>query len=254
MRDGNPVKTGDWFCVGQYRRRVTPSLLDLFSKGLSVSSKMLPGRVVPQQWRLYRIRLIERATAEVSVPRLMPVTEDIITQLRSHPDHNQNHLRSGLNFWDHGFRHAYVWLGSEGPLCIEWLLTEADNDRLRTLPNWAGMYRPLSAGQGQLENLFTFSNVRRRGIATQFAYGMYEVARRAGLRDLVTHIYEKNQPANAWAQRTGWRSDGCITRYQLDFPGLRASPMYVHRQNPRSIGERVWSGWLRPSPLPSKSV
>jgi len=124
-------------------------------------------------------------------------------------------------------------MDQEQPLCIQWLLTDTDRPRLRTLDEWAGMYPPLVANVGQVENLYAFSTARRRGVATQFEYALYHEARRVGLRELVTHIHEANAAARGWAERTGWRPYGTITRYQLDVRALGAYAIFLHASNQR---------------------
>jgi GNAT superfamily N-acetyltransferase len=159
----------------------------------------------------------------------MPMSEELITQLRRHPDHESNQVRSGLRWWDHGLRQAFVWKDAEGPVCMQWLVTARDNSKLRTLPVWGGMYPPIGAHVGQIEHLFVFSNVHRVGIAVQFMYAMYDVMRREGLTEVITHIPEDNAPMRALAERLGWTHYGSITRYQLDVPGLRPVSAFLHR-------------------------
>src|SRR5947207_10158540 len=101
-----------------------------------------------------------------------------------------------------------------------------------------GHRRQVDAGRngqvvGQVENLYAFSTARRRGVATQFEYALYHEARRVGLRELVTHIHEANAAARGWAERTGWRPYGTITRYQLDVRALGAYAIFLHASNQR---------------------
>ena len=91
------------------------------------------------------------------------------------------------------------------------------------------MYPPLQGGWGQVENLFAFSTARRRGVATQFEYALYRVARDLGLSGLITHIAEGNQAARGWADRSGWQAYGVIVRYGVDLPLIRSRPLYLHR-------------------------
>jgi ribosomal protein S18 acetylase RimI-like enzyme len=222
--------TDNWVCVGASCWPTSALVLDLFADAVLAPLTSMTGRLTALQWARYRARLADIPSSFISsAPKLTQVTEDIIQALRTHPDRRENQLRSGLEFWNLGLRRAYIWMEPEGPLCIQWLLTEADNAKLRVLPNWAGMYPQLSPGQGQVENLFTFTNVRRRGIATQFAYGMYQAAQQAGLREIVTHIHEHNVAACGWAERTGWHRYGTIIRYQADLPGLRNRELFLHR-------------------------
>ena len=68
---------------------------------------------------------------------------------------------------------------------------------------------------------------RRKGVATQFEYGLCAIARDAGFEDLVTHIHAENAAARGWAERMGWRPYGMITRYQLDLPVLRKYGVFL---------------------------
>jgi GNAT superfamily N-acetyltransferase len=219
----------EWLCVGPFCCEATSVRGASAGAVLRLVRRALRSRVKLERWIRYDIELAHTPPAPAGV-HLTPVTDEIIRALRTHPDHSHNQLRSGFKFWDHGLRHAYIWIGEDGPLCIQWLLTPApDNPRLHTLAEWAGMYPPIPRGQGQVENLFAFSNVRKKGVATQFEYALYEEARRAGIGRLITHIHEANGAARGWAARTGWRAYGTITRYLLDLPGLRGCSVYVHR-------------------------
>jgi hypothetical protein len=221
---------GDWLGLGPYCWEATPFLLAGVTTCLGVVSTAFSERVLTERWIRYRIDLADDLPASPDV-HLTPVTDEIIRALRQHPDHAENQLMSGFKFWDRGLRRAFVWMEQDQPLCIQWLLTNADRSRLRALDEWAGMYPPLVPTVGQVENLFAFSTARRRGVATQFEYALYDEARRAGLRVLVTHIHEANAAARGWAERTGWHPFGTITRYRLDVRGLRAYAVYLHSSN-----------------------
>ncbi len=187
-------------------------------------------RVERSEWVRYRIDLA--ATPDPGPVTLVPVTDEHIASLRAHADREQNQLVSGFRFWDLGLRRALLWLDAGEPVCIQWLLTPEDNPALRALPEWAGLYLPLSPGTGQVENLFTFSSARRRGAATMFEYALYRVAAAAGLRRLVTHIAASNDAANAWARKTGWVVSGSISRWTVDARGIRRLPVCLHREAP----------------------
>ena len=220
----------EWLCVGQYCCRAPLLFRGTVTTCVHLARMAVPERIRIHRWIRYWIDLADTPPVPVDV-RLSPVTDDVIRTLRAHPDLSENQLTSGLRFWDHGLRRAYIWMGQEGPRCIQWLLTSMDNSRLRTLPDWAGMYPPLPPGVGQVENLFTFSSGRRRGVATQFEDALYEEARMAGLRHLITHISEPNTAARGWAARTGWRAYGTIIQCQLHLPGGRARSVFLHRNN-----------------------
>ncbi len=218
----------EWLSVGTTCRPAAPRTLAAAAGALRSLQALVPGRITRQRWVRYRIDLAHTAPPPPDV-RLARLTPEIVAQLRCHPDAAQNQLRSGLRFWDLGLTGAFIWTGEEGPLCMQWLLTPEDNPRLKALAEWAGMYPPLARGCGRVENLFAFSNVRRKGVATLFEYALYEEARRSGLTSLLTHIHESNVSARRWADKTGWQEIGTITRYQLDVPGLRGRSVCLHR-------------------------
>ena len=223
---------GEWLGLGPYCWEATPFFFAGVTTCLGVIGAAFSERVHTQRWIRYRIELADDLPVSPGV-HLTPVTDAIIGALRRHPDHAENQLTSGFRFWDRGLRRAYVWMDQEQPLCIQWLLTDADRPRLRTLDEWAGMYPPLVANVGQVENLYAFSTARRKGVATQFEYALYHEAQRVGLRELVTHIHEANAAARGWAERTGWRPYGTITRYQLDVRALGAYAIFLHANNQR---------------------
>lgn len=218
-----------WLCVGSGRWR-SPVARRLVGAGVGLARAVLPGRTRLQRWIRYWVDLASTPPAPSGV-RLTPVTDEVIAMVAAHPDRAENQVRSALRFWDAGLRHAFIWMEAGSPLCMQWLLTRADGPRLRALGDWAGMYPPLPGRYGQVENLFTFSNVREKGVASRFEYALYHEARRLGLRRLVTHIHQANAGARAWADRTGWRRYGTITRGQIDLPGLRAWSACLHRHD-----------------------
>jgi hypothetical protein len=92
----------------------------------------------------------------------------------------------------------------------------------------------LPRGTGQVDNLFAFAAARFSSVATDFSHALFDEARRAGLHTLVMHIHESHRMLRAWAEETGWRRYGTITRHQLGWPGLLARSVYVHRdETPR---------------------
>lgn len=223
-----PSRPREWICVGTAAWPAAPVVARVTARVGAWGHSLSPERVARERWIRFRITLANLPPTPEGV-RLRPITDNFIQGLAEHVDRDQNQLRSGLRFWEHGLRRAYVWCDESGPLCMQWLLTRADNALLRTLPEWAGMYPPLEAGWGQVENLFAFSTARRKGVATQFEYALYYVARDLGLAGLVTHIAETNEPARGWAARAGWEAFGVIARYRLDLPLVRALPLYLHR-------------------------
>lgn len=227
MSEAQTLVENSWVCMGG-RPWLLPSFAVTFWDGAMRTLGRVTSWVSVDVWVRYHIDLatVSREPSDASLTR---VTDQIIDELRCHPDADQNQLRSGFRFWCHGLRRAFVWCSVEGPLCIQWLLTGSDTTLLRSLPGWAGMYHPLPPGYGQVENLFTFSTARRKGVARQFEYMLYDEARRLGLRGLYTHIHARNSAARAWAQRTEWREFGTIRRYTFDLPGLRPVSCYVHR-------------------------
>jgi GNAT superfamily N-acetyltransferase len=221
----------EWVCAG--RRCMS---------GLSVPGALLTGalerashltsRVTVQRWIRFRAEP-ERVPPAPTDAALTPLSDGLVAYLKKHPDYAQVDFSSGLAFWEHGLRRAFLWIVDEQPLCIQWMFDAHDNAALRRLPVWANMYPPIPPGSAQVEKLWTFSTARQKGIATRFAAAMFAEARRRGFRELLTHIHEANAPARMWAQKTGWEAYGTITRYGVDLPGLRSPHISVstHRHD-----------------------
>src|SRR3989441_1189582 len=183
----------DWVYVGRSGVQAGALLRTCVTAPLDLARAALPARVLVQRWIRYRVDLTGALPPVAPDVRLTRVTDDLVDMLRHHPEEAANQLRSGLRFWDRGLRRAYMWLGEEGPLCIQWLLTEADGARLHRLGDWAGMYPPLPRRTGQVENLYAFAGARKRGVASRFEYALYHEARRLGLAQLVTHIHGRSE-------------------------------------------------------------
>ncbi len=220
------TEQGDWIVAGSAYLRVPRAVVQAAAWLLRGLRALAPSRVEVQEWVRYRVALSSQQHDSQAV--LVPVTEAHIARLRTHPDRDANQLVSGFGHWNRGLRGALLWTEQGEPLCIQWLLTARDNGVLRTLPEWSGLYLPLAEGTGQVENLYTFSSARRKGVATDFEFALYGVARTMGLRTLYTHIAATNEPANAWARKTGWMVSGAITRWLVDVRGARRYPVCLH--------------------------
>ena len=231
-------ETTEWLCFGG-ASCPAPAPVRLAATGvLRLVRAAFPRRVLRQRWIRYRIDVADAPPPAPHV-RLTRVTDPIIGELRLRPDRAETAFKSGLKFWDEGLRRAYIWIGPDGPLCIQWLLLREDRRQLRRLKEWAGLYPPLPRGTGQAENLFAFSAARLASVATDFQYALFDAARRAGLHTLVMHIHESHRVARAWAEAAGWRRFGTITRHLLGWPGLLARSVYVHHdETPRRVVQR----------------
>ena len=217
----------EWLCVGPVCCRARAPLRVAVTGVLRLARAAFPRHVLRQRWVRYEIDLAG-APAPPPHVRLTRVTDSIIGELRQRPDRAETNLKAGLRFWDEGLRRAYIWLGQDGPLCIQWLLLPEHNRQLRRLSDWAGMYPPLPRGMGQVDHLFAFSAARLASVTNDFAYALYDEARRAGVQTLITHIHESHGVARAWAEDAGWRRYGTITRHHLGWPARRTLSVYVH--------------------------
>jgi hypothetical protein len=218
----------DWLCLGRACCRARTPLRLAVTGLLRLARAAFPRHVLRQRWIRYEVDLAATPAAPPHV-HLTRVTDPIIASLRQRPDRAETNFKLGLRFWDEGLRRAYIWISQNGPLCMQWLLLPEDNRQLRRLSEWAGMHPPLPRGTGQVDHLFAFAAARLSSVCTDFAYALYDEARRAGLQTLVTHIHESDRGARAWAEGTGWRRFGTITRHQLGWPGTFARSVYVHR-------------------------
>lgn len=187
-------------------------------------------RLSRDTWIRYRLDLTSYLSADDSPATLTPITAELIDALSRGPWGQQPQVRTANHLWCHGLRGGYVWLQNEKPLCMQWLFSHQDNPLLQELPQWSGMYPPLPADWGQVENLLNLPAGMRYpgGAAGPFAHAMHRLAAKQGMRWLITHIHERNTAAHRWAKRTGWSAYGHIRRYQLDLPLLRNKFLYLH--------------------------
>lgn len=216
-----------WLCSGALQRPLPNWLFRMLTMLSALLSKLAPERVRSDVWIRYRRRVKnEGQSAQI----LSAFSDGTIERLRQHPLRNRDQLRSGLRFWSHGLKTAFIWEEDQEPLCMQWLFLPEDNARIRQMPDWADLYLPLQPGSGQAENIFTFPRGQRRrgGAATEFAHAMFSQAERLGLSQLYTHIHESNLAARRWAERTGWRPYGAIRRYHIDLPWLRNKYWCLH--------------------------
>ena len=226
----------EWLCLGRVCCRARLPLRVGATAVLRLARAAFPRHVLRQRWIRYEIDLADTPPPPPHV-RLTRVTDPIIGELRQRPDRAETNLKAGLRFWDEGLRRAYIWLGADGPLCIQWLLLPEDNRQMRRLSDWSGMYPPLPRGTGQVDHLFAFSAARLASVSTEFAYALYDEARRAGVQTLITHIHESHRVARTWAEGAGWRRYGTITRHHLGWPARRTLSVYVHRDEAPRRGE-----------------
>lgn len=230
--------TTEWLCFGR-TFCPAPAPVRVAATGvLRLARAAFPRRVLRQRWIRYRIDLADTPQPPADV-RLTRVTDPIIGELRRRPDRAETTFKSGLRLWDEGLQRAYIWIGPDGPLCMQWLLLPEDRRHLRRLKEWAGLYPPLPRGTGQADNLFAFAAARLTSVATDFQYALFDEARRAGLQTLVMHIHESHSAARAWAEGAGWRRFGTVTRHHLGWLGVLARSVYVHRdETPRRVVQR----------------
>lgn len=218
----------EWLCVGRTCWKARAPLRWGVTGPLKLARAAFPQRVVQQRWIRYQRDLADTPPPPPSV-RLTRVSDAVIGALRIRPDRAETALKAGLRLWDAGMQRAYVWIGDDGPLCIQWLLTAEDNRRLRRLSEWSGLYPPVPARWGQVDNLFVFAAAQLGSVATCFSYALFEEARATGLRGLITHVPAGNLAARQWAECAGWRRYGTITRYQVGWPPLLVKSVYLHR-------------------------
>ncbi len=222
------LEHADWLCVGAHCWEAPGILLDLISGALDLVATLVGSRLDVQRWARYVIRPADIKLLN-PVPRIVPLTDTMIEQLRVHPDREENQLKSALQWWDHGLRRAYIWMEPQGPIALQCVVTRADAPKLRTLPVWGAMYPLLPEGRGQVENLFAFRSAQGIGVGLRFLNGMCAVEREAGFREVVTHIAETNTAVRSMSERVGWRRYGTSTRYWFDVRGLRGVSVCVHR-------------------------
>jgi hypothetical protein len=206
----------DWVCVRRRAWRGDSQWCRLLYRVLTRLSGAT-SRVRVQRWVRFRLDPADVPLPESGI-RLTPVSEQLLTALRAHPDHADEGFASGLEFWDFGVRDGFVWCEDGQLRCFQWQLSNADTAALRARSPWGDMYPPLAPGTAHQEKMWTFSSSRMKGVASRFALAMFDEARRAGVTTLIAHISETNSAALALVNRTGWKPYGKIERFYVDFP------------------------------------
>lgn len=219
----------NWICTNKHCIPLAPLTAKTINHIGNTVKQVLKNKLKQETWIRYELSLTE-SHASLVRQNIFPITDAVISQLQEHPWQERPQLLAALRYWKHGLRNAYIWKEDEKPLCFQWLFTHRDNPRLRDLPRWAGMYPPLKAHEGQVENLIVLpAGLRYPGrVSILFAHTIFSIAYEYGIRRLITHIHEDNVAAQRWAHRTGWTSYGTIQRYELDVKSLRSRPLYLH--------------------------
>jgi len=215
-----------WICTKSFVWELPSSLVVLAADFVGAFSRLVKPASC-SEWACYTISVKSPEDPPQEV-QLQPVSEDMIIALQNHVESDENQLKSGLRFWRNGMHQAYIWMEGNEPLCIQWLLTSKDNEKLRGLPDWAGMYPPIDDEVGQVENLYAFKAARGRGVATIFEKALFCEAQKLGLSRLITHVHQENEATHKWARKLRWHRCGTITLFGLDFRKLREHPIFIH--------------------------
>lgn len=223
-----------WCCTNHYRLRLPRAAAGLLYQ-LGEHSRAVAGtRVVQETWARYSMVLAPEVVAGVAEdlarrpPRVEPLHADVIAEFTALcPQADQ--IATAHRLWQHGLRRAFVARASDGrPQAFLWVLTSADNARLRQLPSWAGIYTPIPPGWVQLENAFSIGRTLARGrLMTELAYSAVLRSEPAP-RGILAHMGEHNRVVRRWIESLGCQLDGTIARVRLELPVLRRHPLYVH--------------------------
>ncbi|HQH26050.1 MAG TPA: hypothetical protein PLP17_01525 [Oligoflexia bacterium] len=216
----------DWLAAGGMCLPVSRTALNILFRVVIVFKSLLFKRCAVSCWRQYRICLNGDLNSAVT---LTPITEEFMNFLRTHPE--REHFITHFRLWNAGFRTAFVCLRNGRPLCMQWLITAADNESRFRLGVWSSLYLPLSPRTGRLEGFYAFKDTFGNKVATKFTVAMNNKAHSMGLKELVTHVVEENGVVCKWLQKVGWRESGSITCLRLDLPGLRHISICLHENS-----------------------
>ncbi len=217
--DARPCAAIEWVCVRRNCWRGDAFWWAMLYRMLTWLSQITP-RVSLQRWVRFRLNPADAPLPDAEI-RLTAVSEPVLAALRTHPDYAEEAFASGIEFWDFGVRNGFVWLEDGQPRAFQWQLSATDTMALRARSLWGNMYPPLAPSMAYQEKMWTFSSARMKGVASRFAFAMFDEARQAGITTLFAHINELNAPALSLVNKTGWKRFGTIERFDFDFPVLR---------------------------------
>ena len=84
------------------------------------------------------------------------------------------------------------------------------------------MYLPQTETSAQVENLYVFKEKRRKNIALNFEWMLFDFLARQGKTSVRTHIGADNIPTIKWAKKVGLVPDSYIVGIDFDLPYLRS--------------------------------
>jgi hypothetical protein len=230
-----------WCCTNRCRIRVPHRIARMIYRLGERCRGLVRGRIAQDAWVRYGmwlhdelVRSVSRRLADKN-PRIEPMSEAAVAEFAAlHPDARQVVTAKAL--WAHGLRRAYLARGADNrPLAFIWALSSEDNERLGSLPQWAGIYPPIPSGWIQLENAFSAGRSLGRGrLMTDLACSAC-TRTNADAAGILAHVGEANRAMRRWIESLGCRMYGKIVRIRLEFPLLRRYPLYVHTVEPAAV-------------------
>jgi hypothetical protein len=234
-----------WWCNQERQVALSARTAARIERVWQLGRRIGGGRMMQNVWLRYGMLLRKSLLQNVNrrllsgSARVELMTAATLAELTaSHPASNQ--IATANNLWNHGLRRAYLVRDAAGEVAaFVWVLTSADNERLRTLPRWGGLYTPIPDGWLQLENAFSMGRSLGRGqLLADLACRacLWTNAEAAGV---LAHVGEHNLTIRRWLESLGCRRYGKIVRMQLDLPWLRRYAGHVHTVEPITVSAAV---------------
>lgn len=235
-----------WWCSQRWRVAIDSRTAARIERAWQFGGRIGGDRLAQEVWLRYGMPLRKSLLQKINrrllsgSARVELMTAATLAKLTaSYPASNQ--IATANNLWNHGLRRAYLARDAAGRVAaFIWVLTSADNARLRALPRWGGLYAPIPDGWLQLENALSMGRSLGRGqLLADLACCacLWTNAEAAGV---LAHVGEHNLTMRRWLESLGCRRYGKIVRMQLDLPWLRRYAGHVHTVEPITISAAVW--------------
>jgi hypothetical protein len=109
-----------------------------------------------------------------------------------------------LSYYDRGFDSCYLALTDSGNIChIAWLLTAKHNDLIQT--NYPPGMRLLKENEAMVENVFTFSRYKSKGIMASVISDLLQIAKNNGIRRVLAYVDNENTISQRCLLSAGFR-------------------------------------------------
>ena len=124
-------------------------------------------------------------------------------------------------YYESGFRDCYIAreTGTDKPCFLQYMVPLSQYKFID--PSFSHRLPPLKEDEVWLENSYTFKEFRGKRVMSSFLVDLGDIAKKQGMRRMVTYIREDNAPSIKGCQRAGFKVYGRVPERKLLFSTTR---------------------------------